>query len=177
VLSDGDDGGPRSGCRLMQTRRDVVFSIALGTLGASARAVAADAAARNFVTAIYSAYKGKNGNGISLDSEANIRRYFEPSLAASMIKDRKQAARHGDAPTLDYDPFVDGQDWEITGLDIAMSEEAPGKASATVTFRNFDKPTKVVLDLVKLKSDWRVADIAWQHDGKPETLRPLFLGR
>jgi hypothetical protein len=161
----------------MQTRRNIVLLMALGALGVRMPASAADASARGFVAAIYNAYKGKTGNGISLDKEANVRRYFEPTLAALLIADQNAAARHGESPTLGSDPFVDGQDWEIATFDIAVRDTAPGKASATVTFRSFDKPKTVVLDLVKLKTDWRVADIAWQRDGKTATLRALFAGR
>ena len=161
----------------MQTRRNIVLLIALGALGVRIPASAADASARSFVASIYNAYKGKAGNGISLDKDANIRRYFEPAVAALLIADQKEAARRGESPTLGVDPFVDGQDWEISTFDIAIRETAPGKASATVTFRSFDKAKTVVLDLVKLKTDWRVADIAWQRDGKTETLRALFAGR
>jgi hypothetical protein len=32
----------------------------------------------------------------------------------------------------------------------------------------------VVLELVKLKEGWRVADIAWHREGETETLRSLF---
>jgi hypothetical protein len=161
----------------MQTRRHIILLIALAPLAAPARACAADASARSFVASLYNAYKGKTGNGISLDKEANVRRYFEPSLAALLIKDQKDAARRGEAPTLGSDPFVDGQDWEIADFDIAIGDTGPGKARATVTFRSFDKPKTIVLDLVKLKNEWRVADIAWQREGKTATLRALFAGR
>jgi hypothetical protein len=161
----------------MQTRRNIVLLVALGALGVKIPAIAADASARSFVAAIYNAYKGKTGNGIALDKEANIRRYFEPSLAALLIADQIGAARHGESPTLATDPFVDGQDWQIATFDITVRDAAPGKATATVTFRSFDKPKTVVLELVRLKTDWRVADIAWQRDGKTETLRALFDGR
>jgi hypothetical protein len=159
----------------MPTRRTIVLAAAFGGLVSGAGA--ADASARAFVTAIYNAYRGKMGNGISLDSDTNVRRYFEPSLAALITKDKKDAAREGDAPTLATDPFVDAQDWEIAAFDVAIRDTAPGKASATVTFRNFNKPTAVVLDLIKLRNDWRVADIAWQREGKTETLRALFAAR
>jgi hypothetical protein len=51
---------------------------------------------------------------------------------------------------------------------------ADAGASATVKFRNSDTPTVVVLDLVKTGNDWRGSDVAWQHDGKKETLRRLY---
>jgi hypothetical protein len=135
---------------------------------------AADASAQTFVSSIYEAYKGKDAKGIMLDKDADIRRYFEPGLAALIVKDRKAAARRKDVPTLDGDPFVDSQDWDISDVSIDIADKATGKATATVKFRNADTPTTVVLDLVKIKNDRRIDDITWQHDGKPETLRGLF---
>jgi hypothetical protein len=139
-----------------------------------APAVTADLTATAFVTKIFGAYKGKNSKGISIDTEADIRRYFEPSLAAMIIKDRKAADRRKEVPTLDGDPFVDAQDWDISALEIAVTDAPPDKAEATVTFKNFDEPVKVVLNLIKIKNDWRIADITSQRGERTETLRGLF---
>lgn len=140
----------------------------------AARAWAADGTALAFVTAIYTAYQGKDAKGIALDKDATIRRYFEPSLAALIIKDQRDAARRHEAPNLDGDPFVDAQDWDIAAVDIAVAEAAANSARATATFTNSGTPTTIVLDLVKVDGDWRVSDIIWRHDGKPETLRGLY---
>ena len=32
-----------------------------------------------------------------------------------------------------------------------------------------------MLDLVKIKNDWRVSDITWLRDGKSETLRGIYV--
>ncbi len=161
----------------MLTRR-TLFLMAVGSLvmpwGLAAPAAAGDVAATAFVTKIYDAYKGKNAKGVTLDAEADYRRYFEPSLVALIIKDQKAAAKRKDVPTLDGDPFVDAQDWDITALDIAVTDAPPDKAVATVTFKNSDEPVKVVLNLVKVKNDWRIADILSTRDGKTESLRGLF---
>ena len=137
-------------------------------------AIAGDATAKAFVTAIYNAYKGKGGHGVSLDSDAVIRRYFEPGLAELIIRDRKDAAELGEAPTLTGDPFVAAGDWNIQGFDIAVQDVAPNKVRATVKFENFEQPKTVVLDLVKLKEGWRIADVAWQGDSETENLRALL---
>ena len=158
----------------MLSRRKIVL---IATFGAISGARAADASARAFIATIYNAYKGKNGNGISLDSDATIRRYFEPALAALISKDQKGAAARGEAPALDGDPFVDAQDWDIQTFDIAVRDIAPNEVSGTVSFQNLDKPTTVVLDLVKLKEGWRIADITWRRDGETATLRGLFTPR
>jgi Protein of unknown function (DUF3828) len=116
----------------------------------------------------------KDAKGHPLDNESAIRRYFEPSLAALMVKDQKIAAKRGEVGLLDFDPFIDAQDWEISNFDIAVDDSAPGKASATVKFTNFNKPATVRLDLVKVKNDWRIADITWLRDGKAESLRKIY---
>jgi hypothetical protein len=69
----------------MPTRRAALL-IAVGTLGMPCvvgvmPTVAAEASATAFVTKIYDAYKGENSKGIPIDTDAAIRRYFEPSLA------------------------------------------------------------------------------------------------
>ena len=159
---------------VMLTRRTLIIAAGIAWVGIAMPAIAADAAAVAFVTAIYAAYKGKDAKGIPLDGDAAIRRYFEPSLAALISKDQKAAARRHDAPNLDGDPFVDAQDWDIAAVDIAVTDTANNAARATATFKNGDTPTTVVLDLVKINNDWRVSDITWQHDGKSETFRGLY---
>ena len=63
-----------------------------------------------------------------------------------------------------------------TTLRLVKPGDNPGddRVVNAVTFRNSDKPTTVVLDLVKLKEGWRIADITWQRDGETTTLRGLF---
>jgi hypothetical protein len=143
---------------------------------AAAGATRADAAAKAFLEKIYAAYKGKNSKGIPLDSDAMMRLYFEPSLAALLIADANAAKKRRDVPTLDSDPFISGQDWEIGPVDIAVSDIAPDKAKATVKFNNFKMPTTVLYDLVKLGNGWRIADITWPgNDSDSATLRGLFV--
>ncbi len=156
----------------MLNRRHLLLGASCAVLATPAKAV--DQSASDFVTAIYAAYKGKKAEGILLDNDRAIRRYFAPQLAASMIKDQNDAARRGEVGMLDGDPFVDAQDWTIDAFDIAVSDLAPGKVRATVKFTNQGTPTMVVLDLVKLGKEWRVSEITWHRDGKVLTLSSLF---
>ena len=157
----------------MPTRRTFILWAVCAPLALGRRASATDASALAFVTDIYSAYKGKDAKGHPLDDERAIRRYFEPSLAALMVKDQKLAAKRGEVGLLDFDPFIDAQDWEISDFDIAVDDSVPGKATATVKFTNF-KPVTVRLDIVKAKNEWRIADITWLRDGKAGSLRKIY---
>jgi len=155
----------------MITRRNFILASVSAVAFGSAGAAHADAAAKAFLEKIYAAYKGKNSKGVSFDSDAGVRRYFEPGLAALIIKDRNDAKKRDDVPALDADPFVGGQDWEIGPVEIAVRDISPDKASATAKFRNLKVATTVAYDLVKLADGWRIANITW--DGK-DTLRGIF---
>jgi hypothetical protein len=156
---------------LVLTRRDIV----LATAWAAVAARAADTSARAFVVAIYDAYVGKDGNGITLDSDQKVQHYFEPSLAALILQDQKDAARHQEVGALDFDPFVDARDWDIAAFNVAMTDKGSDKASATVQFNNFGKPQTVVLELVKIKNEWKISDIGWTPHENPNTLRALYV--
>ena len=131
------------------------------------------ATAKSFVEGIYQHYVGdaaKNAPGVTLDKPADYRRYFTPSLAATILKDQAAAAKRDEVPTLDGDPFVGHQDWEIAGLGVDVQEDGD-KATATVSYTNSGQPEKVVVSLRKSGKDWRVDDVTYAD---ASTLRGLF---
>lgn len=149
------------------------LKLLLLVLGASA-AWAVPQTAEDFLKDIYSHYKGddQTAKGVFLDKPADYRRYFAPDLAKIMIADEEAAAKRGDVPNLDGDPFIDAQDWTITNLSIHIDSEMGDRARATVHFENFKKPQSVQLDLVKTSEGWRISDIIWP--GKEGSLRGLY---
>jgi hypothetical protein len=164
---------PAQSTALVLSRRAIALGMAASAAIGSASA-AADTSARGFVAAIYDLYVGRNGNGVALDNNQKIQRYFEPSLAALIMKDQNDAAQRKEVSTLDFDPFVDAQDWDIAAYNVAVSDKGADKASAIVTFNNFGKAKMVVLDLIKIKSDWKISDVAWTPHENPNTLRALY---
>jgi hypothetical protein len=161
----------------MPSRRGFFSSAAFLSVAVAALAsppAAADRSAHDFVAAIYDTYVSKERNGLALDSDAKVRRYFEPSLAVLILKDRKAAARRGEVGVLDFDPFVDAQDWEISDLAVAVEDAGPGKARATVKFRNADRPSIVALELVKTGNAWKISNVTWQPHERPNNLRALL---
>ena len=107
---------------------------------------------------------------MQLDTPTDIKRYFTPALAILILEDEAAAEKRGEVPTLDGDAFVGHQDWDIADLSIDV-KEAGAKAKATVSFTNFGKAEKVVVELLRVGADWRIADIQW---AMPSTLRGLF---
>jgi hypothetical protein len=141
----------------MIVRRGLVFGLLLVAMMGTA--FAAEPSARSFLNGIYAAYKGKNSKGIALDSHAAYARYFTPALARLIEDDAAAAAKAGDVPSLDGDPFIDAQDWQINSFTIAMKDTGPDKALGTVKFKNQKENVAVDLDLVKLKDGWRIDEI------------------
>jgi hypothetical protein len=155
------------------------FVTAAGALVASAAAWRATASpaggAEAFVAEIYSHYQGTDAKapGVRLDKPSDYRRYFEPSLVAIILADQERAARHDEVPTLDGDPFVDAQDWDISEKFWSIIARGPARADAEVHFSNFKQPQKVLLQLVRLKVGWRIHDIVYYGDDAG-TLRGLY---
>lgn len=119
--------------------------------------------AKTFVENIYKSYLGKNVPGLDLTTREALDLYFTPSLADLIDKDAKEAEKLQEAPLLNGDPFVDGQDWEITDPVVTMQEASSDRATATATFKNFGKAMTVRLALVLTPKGWRIDDIFWSE--------------
>ena len=101
-----------------------------------------------------------------------MRQYFSPGLASLILEDSAQAGKLGETPTLNGDPFVGHQEWQISDLAIEV-KDATVKAVGTVSFTNFGKQETLVLELLKVGESWRIADIRWPTG----TLRELYRKR
>jgi hypothetical protein len=99
-----------------------------------------------------------------------IRGYFTVGLATLILEDRASAAKRGEPPALDGDPFVGHQEWDISNLAIEVKDTGGLKAVGTVTFTNAGKPEKVVVEMLRSGKDWRIADIQWDAS----SLRALY---
>src|SRR5882757_1004281 len=80
-LEQSAEGAP------MPTRRAIIGFVLAAALGAAGASVAAEMSAKEFVTKIYSAYKGKDAQGAFGTSEEELMAVFEPSLAKLILKD------------------------------------------------------------------------------------------
>ena len=151
-------------------RAAALFLMLCVIAGAAASFAAAQgASAQAFVEAIYKPYLNKDFKGVPYSTAASLRSYFEPKLANAMLKDMAAAAKRKEVGTLDGDPFIDAQDWEISNLAISV-KTVGDKASANVNFTNLGQPKSVSLDLVKTRAGWRIADIV----APSGSLRQLF---
>jgi hypothetical protein len=145
----------------MQRRTFILFLTALPA-GVQAQAQSAQA----FLDSVYAPYRARGGKG---QNYQQAERFFEPTLARAMARDYQLARKNGVPPTLNGDPFVDAQDWEISGLTIRAAESGE-RATGIVSFSNLNQRKTLAVELVKTEAGWRIADIA----GANGSLRGLY---
>ena len=81
----------------MIARRNLLLALSIGIAFAPVEVTAAEPSATSFVEGVYAPYKDKNGNGNPLDTDAAVKRYFEPRLAPlSNSHDNNADKRVGD---------------------------------------------------------------------------------
>jgi hypothetical protein len=124
---------------------------------------AADAEAEALLKGIYDAYVGKK-DGVDFTNEAEEKRIFTPELAGLVANDVAESTKRDEVGRLDFDPFINGQDWEVKSVAFSFDQTAPDRISATAKFDNFDTPETVRYELVKTAEGWRIGDIRWSDD-------------
>ncbi len=113
-----------------------------------------------FVSAIYKTYTDiAQGD----PARPGLPDMYSKRLQALIDKD----AAEGEVGRLDFDPIVDGQDWEIGGLKMKEVYRSGGEARVRADFANFGEPRNLLFSLVREDGEWRIDDIA-------ETLPPRW---
>ncbi|WP_127091233.1 DUF3828 domain-containing protein [Aquabacter cavernae] len=86
--------------------------------------------------------------------------YFDPALVKLLVADGKR-----DQSRLDFDPFVDAQEFEIKSVDYETKPSGGKEAMVSARFTNFDQNTLVIYKLVRTPAGWRIADVLWAGGG------------
>jgi hypothetical protein len=114
---------------------------------------------KDFVTAIYQSYVGKDARGIGVNSP-RAREVITPSLMKLIDAEAKAAKARSQPSRLDSDPFIDTQDFDIKSFKVEVQEVGRARAVATVTFKNdaAAEDSPIILVLVKTGAAWRIDD-------------------
>ncbi|MFG1399637.1 DUF3828 domain-containing protein [Roseixanthobacter pseudopolyaromaticivorans] len=142
---------------------------AQGTKPTSASAQASQAADA-VVRALYQNYfdtAPETAVSFDYNDPATTKAYFDPTLAKLLVADAKRAE-----PRLDFDPFIDGQDFELSPVTYQTKAVSPGEALVTAQFQNFDENKSIVYKVVRTSGGWRIADVQWA--GGRDSLRTLL---
>lgn len=129
----------------------LLLALSLGTEAARAAQGIADSDPVSLIKAIYETYTADNDN-------PGLPRIYSKRLQALIDKDEKETPE-GMVGRIDWDVFVDGQDWKLTELKIALVSKSADKAQVRATFKNFDQSSNMLFDLVREDGRWRIDDV------------------
>ena len=129
----------------------LLLALSLGAEAARAAQGTADSDPVSLIKAIYATYTADNDN-------PGLPRIYSKRLQALIDKDEKETPE-GMVGRIDWDVFVDGQDWKLTELKIALVSKSADKAQVRATFKNFDQSSNMLFDLVREDGRWRIDDV------------------
>ena len=75
---------------------------------------------------------------------------------------------------IDFDPYINAQDYNLRDLDIGEASIDGDKATAEVTFVNFDLEQHMTFTMVKEADGWKVDDVESHDPNYPYSLRDLL---
>jgi len=119
--------------------------------------------------ALYSPYsKGDSFDWNSWDET----QFRSKHLNELFAKDAKEA--DGEVGRLDFDPYIDGQDYQISDLKFGEPTIDGDMAKVEVTFKNLDTPDDLMFTLVKEPDGWKVDDVVSSDKNFPYSLKAIM---
>lgn len=79
----------------------------------------------------------------------------------------------GEMGALEFNPYVDGQDYELTNLDMGAASIDGDTATVDVTFENFGEPVDLTYFLVD-EDGWKIDDLISNNPANPYQLSTIF---
>ncbi len=107
-----------------------------------------------FVTEVYGHFvKAQSGHGSYRPPED----IFTPRLGKLIQDDRKRAK--GEVGCLDFDFWVNGQDWTITNLSVTSGDAGKDRWTVIAKFRNLGDPAEIHFDFRRVEQRWLLDDV------------------
>lgn len=99
---------------------------------------------------------------------------FRSAALQALYDNDAESTPIGEMGALDFDPYVDGQDFDVTNLVIGTPEIDGETAVVEVSFDNFGQNTSLTYDLVFEDGGWRIDDVANDAGEYPYRLTEIF---
>lgn len=122
--------------------------------------------------ALYSPYL----KGDSFDWDSWDESQFRSAQLNELFAKEERETPQGMVGRLDFDPYIDGQDYQITDLKFSEPAIAGDTATVVVTFKNFDTPDELTFSLVNETDGWKVDDVVSADKNFPYSLRAIMEG-
>ncbi len=109
-----------------------------------------------FVRGVYASYSA--GKVVGLPREA-----LSPELHRLLARDERDA--RGGVGRLDFDPWVNGQDFELRGVELIGNAQSVNRYRVAVSFENMGERNVNRVDFEKRRGKWYLADIRNEQPG------------
>jgi hypothetical protein len=144
----------------------VVLSLLAAMLPTAAQAQRVFAEPADLIEYVYAPY-------LAGEYLENWEEVFSPTLA-QLFADMEAKSQELGEPILDADPFINGQDYEISELLIADPAIEGDRAIVDVSFLNFGQPSDLRYTLVRRAEGWKIDDIESMRPGEEWRLSELL---
>ena len=148
--------------------RRLVLILAFALVGCSAHARDVTQDPLAYIKAIYAAYAEQSPRPSLTDD------FYSRRLQGLIDADDKKAKSEGDGPTIDWDVFVDGNDWALTEMKITPASRSDTRAQVRATFRNHKEPRDMLFDLVRERGRWRIDEVRAMKKGGRWTMSKIL---
>jgi hypothetical protein len=112
-----------------------------------------------YIRAIYAAYT-RSG-----EPPAWYEQNYSARLRKLVDADQKEAKANGDAGKFDWDPFINGQDWKLSALEVLLVSRSGEGAVVDARFHSLGTEQDIRFILVRESGKWAIDDI--QARNKP----------
>jgi hypothetical protein len=100
---------------------------------------------------------------------------YSRRLQALIDADTK-ATPEGEVGKIDWDVFVNGNDWQLSELTITLVSKSDLRAQVLARFFNFKDPHEILFDLVREDARWTIDDVRETRKGNRWTMSKILTG-
>ena len=118
------------------------------------------------IAAIYEAYEA---------DRVNIDHVFSRRLQGLLDDDAKKTPE-GDVGTIDWDVFVNGNNFEISKVKVALLAKSAVRARVRARFDNMKKPQEITFDLVLEDGAWHIDEVSSTRKDERWTMSKILGG-
>jgi hypothetical protein len=118
------------------------------------------------ITDIYKSYTAEN----DLPGYSNV---YCKRLEALIDADLK-AQEPGDSGSIDWDVFVNGNDWQVSKLAITLVSKSATRAQVRASFFNFKEQQDQLFDLIIEDGRWVIDDVRATQKGNRWTMSKIL---
>ena len=99
---------------------------------------------------------------------------FRSAALQALYDNDAQITPEGEMGAISFDPYIDGQDYDITKFEMGAAGIAGDYASIDVTFNNFGEPRSLTYELVREDGGWKIDDVVSTNPDNPYRLSQIF---